>query len=83
MDYNYKFYISSCEPLQKKRRLNESSKYTNAHKRKCFDSKIDSEKQLLKKQKLTNYWHGRTEPINKYDLLIISSMTNCIHRYIV
>lgn len=38
--------------------------------------------EMLKKPKKFNYSNRRHFPIDKYDFLIISSMPNCIHRYI-
>jgi hypothetical protein len=39
-------------------------------------------RQEMKKQKLYEYCSKRTTPKNIYDFLIISSLPNCIHRYI-
>jgi len=39
-------------------------------------------REMAKKQKISEYWSGRTAPRDKYDFLIISSMSNCIYRYI-
>jgi hypothetical protein len=69
------------EPLQKKRKLNSYGmwdKNIQNNKRKNF---ITYE-EVIKKQKLSEYWSGRTAPIDNYDFLIISSIPNCIHRYI-
>lgn len=38
--------------------------------------------QEMKKTNISEYWSGRTTQKDIYDFLIISSLPNCIHRYI-
>lgn len=45
-------------------------------------TKTSCRQEMIKRQNYIDYWSGRTQPIDKYDFLIISGMPNCIHRYI-
>ena len=81
------------EPPRKKQKL-----YHARPKRKCadqFPSKIEQllskipatypagcRDDLLKFKNYSDYWSGRTSPLDPYDFLIISSMPDSIHRYI-
>lgn len=69
-------YVPDCKHAYN---LHELS-HTN--KRKYSESATTCREEMTKKQKLSDYWNGRNQPTDKYDFLIISSMPNCIHRYI-
>ena len=63
--------------------INELKFNYKTNKRKYDSPEILRNERIKKKQKFSEYWDKKVQFIDKYDFLIISSLTNSIHRYII